>query len=1069
MSIRPRTVRVARAFAVAAFALLTAAATTAGALSASDRATVTLVVTDAQNGKAVPLASVALGGAEPLQGLTGATGRVVFDDVPAGTYFGSITKPGYRPTRFKSLRVEGGQHVTVSATLSKLEKVIATVVASSTKRVQFTSVSDTDAQTLASGSLGASLMQNPLVDGLSAANGAQSVSIEGHNPAQTGLYVDGVPIAPPGSITNLGSIGSDLFDSVDVKSAGALASGGAVDFQIPNPTLAFEVSGSGASSSFDSSRYAIFLRGTSGFLGYSFGHSTSGYDTNLSGDTYLDVSGLKYVHDQATLNQANVFKVRVPISATNVISASFLSSAYDADDYCNVMVGVLPCGYGPGNFSNQQLSSWQAKDALISGRTSAALTAFGSTLDGGEDQSNGYFAGLPNPLSAAYHAQSAGASVSASLYSTGSSQWSLSALTYGSRSSGTAQVALLSASAAPEAFGYGTVSLADSLYVTDRIETTVRAGFNGTTGARGALLIASDTTWQPSSNDKAAVSASAGTLFPQVTPVQGLSQTSALQFDCNAQVVYGTAPGSATPEPSEDADVRASLEHSFRGGVLTLTGYDQVLHGALLNGYIDGGAVAASLYPADYLNSIEAFYTSPFGCDRAASLDYADLALRQNVFGTALYQGVDVEGRVALGPRFLLQSYYTVTGARAASTAFGSTLSSATQIIGVPLQKGGILLDWRSGGDGTEIVGSLQHVSGNGPGYLPAYTTVGAGVRVRTERGDILFSASNLFDTFGQSFGSPQIGEVVGRVGAPALQLLGIPLQPRTFQVAYRLRVGRANESPATATDEDAGLPTSTSLFAAPLDRIAKADAFRINRQNPQCGPESLRFVDAIFSALEAYAAGPTVAVKQFPYGEVAYKRVAPDGTAAFLIGGDRPAIETALFACATVHVGTAAQAAALGAYVPTTADKNFDMVFMSRMGFYITYDKANVVQRNTTLATLPESVGPASVNPDPFRLLDGASCTADLRGAARYMLGQLNRYFTERSTTTLDGMTIVSHASPRPWYEITFDSANTIDALLGCAPVYGVSAQRAAALGIGSSPTGTLDFSPAVGLYEVR
>jgi hypothetical protein len=1032
--------------------------------------TLTISISDAQTGKPVALALVSLRGPAPFQGLTDGTGNVGFDNVPCGSYAALISKTGYLPTSIRTLTVPQAEDVKISATLSRLAKIIARVAVTSKPKPASTSVLSDGTQALVNGSTVGALQQSPLANTLLQSNGQTTLSIEGHDPSQTGLLVDGLPLAPQGALTNLASIGSDLFESVDViesKDSSELASGGAADFQIPNPTLQFQTAGLESYSSFDSSRDSLFVRGTSGFIGYSFGHSTNGYDSVLNGKSYLDVSGFRYAHDAATLNQANVLKLRFPTSATNVVTASWLSSTYYASDFCNELSGLLPCGVGPVAGSKQTINSWQVRDAAVTGRIGLDLAIFASAIDGSDDQNSASFLGEPDPLAVSYDARSRGATLKASLFSTGPSQWSLSALTYSSDTSGNAQLLnVLNAPVNAQSTGFFSVGIQDAVNAFSKVSIATRLGVNRTTGARSALFGAIDSTWTPSSRDKLIFSASAGSLFPAVFPASGLSQVSAIQFDCSSGTAYGSAPGSNAAQPSEDAQARATFSHSQQNFDVSVEVYGQILHGALLTGYIDGSAISPGQYPQGYLDQISAYYGSSFGCNQPTKLSYEDLALRESMFGTAVYQGANGRIRYSLGHGFLLDSYYAFTGAKGTATIVGSTLNPSTQLLGVPLQKMGALLDWKTPSDSTELAVSAQHVSANSLGYLPAHTAFSTGARFGTSHGDIELSVANIFNTFGETFGSPAIGETVGRVGAAPLQLIGLPLAPRTFQVAYRFRTG-ATSANATSSSQDQGLATSASVSAAPLTTLGRGDPFEINRSNDQCGPESLQFVEPFFSALRSYiGSGQISPVHQLPMGIRVYYRTTGAGRSAFLIEGTRPAVNAAIIACITLHAGSVEDAQHMGLYAPTTADPHNLVNFMPSLGFYAVFNKANSVVRHATIRPLSARKISTAVNESAFKLdANATSCSTDVRPAATYILNQLQQYFAASTRTPIEGLSILSHGTSNVWYELRFDDPHEAEALRSCAVIYDVTVHDARRYGISGSAD-NLNFYPAIGLY---
>ena len=62
----------------------------------------------------------------------------------------------------------------------------------------------------------------------------------------------------------------------------------------------------------------------------------------------------------------------------------------------------------------------------------------------------------------------------------------------------------------------------------------------------------------------------------------------------------------------------------------------------------------------------------------------------------------------------------------------------------MPLQKAGIVLDYKAPNSMLEWLADAQHVGTNNPNNLPAYTTYDAGVTAQLTRGTLTFAATNI-------------------------------------------------------------------------------------------------------------------------------------------------------------------------------------------------------------------------------------------------------------------------------------------------------------------------------------
>ena len=73
----------------------------------------------------------------------------------------------------------------------------------------------------------------------------------------------------------------------------------------------------------------------------------------------------------------------------------------------------------------------------------------------------------------------------------------------------------------------------------------------------------------------------------------------------------------------------------------------------------------------------------------------------------------------------------------------------------MPLQKAGIVLDYKAPNSMFEWLADAQHVGANNPNNLPAYTTFDAGVTAQLTRGTLTFAATNITNAYAGVFASP--------------------------------------------------------------------------------------------------------------------------------------------------------------------------------------------------------------------------------------------------------------------------------------------------------------------------
>jgi hypothetical protein len=1033
-----------------------------GALAEAGSASIVVVITDAQSGAPVPLAQVRLQGPTPLIGYSGRDGRVRFGPLEPGDYAGTVVRVGYRPTTIARFSVQPSSEVSLTVTLSRLIRIIGTVTVKARTPYDTDSVKRESAESVAAGSFTQALSWNPSLN-LNAGQGAfQSASVEGRSPAQSPLFSEGAPLVPVGTAANLQAINTDVFDSAQVSSG---PQGGALDFRLPDPTIAFSALGSASYASFDNSALFVGARGTAGYTGYSVGLADRINSDPVNGQRYLDQSGYDYFHNAESQTASAAAKFRAALAPGNVLSGTLVASHFDAPAYCSVYAGALPCGFGPGNYQRQTLSSWQVKDAIATQHAAFDVSLFSSSLHGLDDMESRVVNLVSMPLAAGYNATTSGASAHWSFRPGGAHVISMSATDFGTTTGGSATVGQTLPSIPAFHASYHDVALADAYDVSPTLNGTFTVGNNGVTGAPSLLHSSFVLTSTPNAHERITASYGAGALSPPIQIEGGFSDPTFLQFNCDTHTAFGLAPSQGF-QPGETIDARLSATEELPAAQFAVSIYRQVLHGAILDGLIDGAYVDQAPFPPGYLASVSSFYASPAGCAKPYTLSPSDLALTLQTYGTAVYEGGTIAARVALDRDTTLQTYYATTAAAGLVNIPGSTLSYGTQVLGVPLHKYGAAVDWRS----PEIEGILRlsHVAANNANFLPAYTTVDLAGVLHGQNGSVIASVTNLFNQFGYRLGSPAFAEPISVQGAQSVTPIAIPLLPRSFQIAYRAQLGATYQAPGTASNEESGLPTSTTFAALPL-AATPGDPFALATNNPQCGPESAALAKPVLEALRTYvSSGAFFPIKDLPNGQRAALRLGPQGRPAFLIAGTRAEVTAALFSCALVHAGMVTDAQRAGVYAFTTEDqKHYDLAFSLPIGFYVTLDARNIVSG----PVIPYRPLPSGEPKDPFATdTSSKSCTTEIRSAAEYVLGGLRSYFASLKSRSKvqppDGVSVIATNSSTVAYRLEFDDPTLQQMIEACGLVYSATPQQLLQRGLAPVGRGALIFAPSVGLY---
>lgn len=1024
--------------------------------AATGNTRLTITVTDAKTHSPIPLAKVTLRGESPLVGLTGVDGVVTFL-VDPGSYVGYLSKASYADTTIRDVRVESGTSVDLAATLSHEVGVIG-VVRTTARPSYDPHRTEIDGSARPGGDLVSSLGTNPDVFSAESAGNSNGFSIDGHAQSQSGLLLDGVPIARAGGSANLRAFPGGIFDAATSSGGSSVyGQGGTLDLHVPDPTLAYSYSAQARSGSIGQSASSGFVRGTIGFLGFSVGHASQGDVAVIDAAAYLDETGTFYTHRAASQSTADVLKLRVPVSSSNILTATFLSSLFTADDYCLFQVGVTPCGFGPGAFSGQRLRSYQAKDRSLIGSVSVAVGAFSSSVSGSDARPHRSFNGSSIPISIDFASLVRGYTLDASLYLNGRSTFSLQGLTFGTSGRGFATIGQVTAGATPEATSFTSLFMSDAIALSDRLSATLKVGTNKATGTRGTPAASAVALWNMNRRDRFTASLSTGTVSLPYDARQGLSDIASLTYDCRSGVAFGSAPGHSN-EASEATEARASLTHRDSVVNYDVSVYHQVLHGALVSGWTSASALPLGSVPVGYLGELQNVFQSPTICGSSA---FNNLVLTTQSEQTAIYDGATASAKVTAG-RVSFQPFYSYTRAVPVVSVIGTSIVHGSQLLGVPLNRFGAAVDWKTQSQRIEAAIVWRHVDGNNPTYLPAYDVFDIGATARG-RGQLSLTISNVFNRDARVLSGMPTSASSYVPGAGDVHPSATPLRPRTISLSYRLQTG-ASSRPTNEDSGDGLLPTSTEVVAPQIPDHPSQTPFAVDRNNSQCGPEQAVLAKAVLDALAGYvASGKYVPVYALPNGEKAILRKNTDGSPVLLISGTRAAVQIAIFSCSTFYAALAEDVRAHGGYVPNASEGvPYELLFAPSIGLYVTLDPKRTVRR-TTHATKFSGTPPT----DAFATSSTPDCPTELRGAVEYTLGKLRTYFNANSAVAPDGVTIVRHDDGTQWYSLKFDDPSIRDALESCAFISSLTDSEAQRFEIGvDRDNTTIDYAKRVGLY---
>jgi hypothetical protein len=386
-------------------ALCTLLALTETAIAAAASADVEIHVSDAASREPVRLARVLLVGGKTYAGYTDATGAATFTGVDEGQYRATVSHAGFTRIGSEPFDVSAGRRVLVDVAMARVvgPKVIG--------RVQTRSIPRLETTTIASGSIQEKLGGGSLAQALGGFSefgiGGGGFSIDGHDARETEVSIDGVPAGGAGSTgLDLRGLNLDLFSSASSSSTSQNVAGGTVALTTLEPTLAFQTSTTMSYGSDERTNLRFWARGTSGRIGYVYGHAAGGVNGPIDNLTYADASGLDYLHRSGSSARGDLAKIRIPLSVASAFTATFVSSRAAADIVCERFVGPLPCGFGPNNESVSRSSLAIGKLVFNGASSDGLLSVVRATGDSSEDLTRRLVNDTPAPAQTSSHSVS---------------------------------------------------------------------------------------------------------------------------------------------------------------------------------------------------------------------------------------------------------------------------------------------------------------------------------------------------------------------------------------------------------------------------------------------------------------------------------------------------------------------------------------------------------------------------------------------------------------------------------------------------------------------------------------
>ncbi|MFY9737444.1 MAG: TonB-dependent receptor [Candidatus Cybelea sp.] len=1105
--------------ALSLLCILTAAMAAVQAQSVSGE--IDIVVVDATTKHPLELARVLLDGPVITSEITESNGKVTFTDVPDGIYRARIVKRGYDSLTSASFEVLDGRVVTVSFALASETgglKVIGQVTAKASATISATSIDQNSAQRRLSTDLADALNK---LSGVSVSTSSddsdatQTISLEGHDPTQTQLTLDGIPLNAPGSAGNLGGFATDLFQGASVHMGPTLGGlGGSVNFSTLQPTLSWITQMQLSTGSYGRWNYSVAETGSEGKLGIAVQSVQRLYPSLADGDLFEDASGLDYVHDGDSTISGNVMTARYEFGDSNSVTGLFMNSTRNTNVICLRYNGdpqtTLPCGYGPNNTDGSNVQLYSLTDNALLGATQLQTSVFSLDNSSLYNQLARYVNGEPSPNGYSSDTKSTGYVVNATLPA--QERHTISFQAYGTSSE------FVTTPLVPQAFEfyngsqttqYSVLQATDTIHSNDKLTLAGSAGLSTATGNAGISELASAAaTWKPTTRDTYSASLALGGAAATQGRLQILSDPASLRFDCNGKVAFGSAPGEQ-PTRSSSNSVRVSYTHDLHGGNVSLTLYRQDQQGVLLPVNVNGVVLnQLGELPLGYLQQVQQIYNSPAGCNAPLQTPFTaqQLYMTTPIAGVQrVYQGAELTGFLTLG-NLVVEPYYNLTGAVANSSSYIFTNAYSITIPGqqlpnVPLQKAGLVLDYKAPHSMFEWLADAQHVSANNPNDLPAYTTYDAGVTAQLTRGTLTFAATNISNTYAGVFSSPANAVPYTTEGGYVIPNIARPLTPRTYSLTYSVKFGQGTVS-QTATAFHArgpgggggffggGGPGGTggaagsgrpgggqgggfrSLFS-PLPQTPPADPFAVGANPQTCSTENVGKARQLSAELKAYQVRIEAARTAAGYPATMPAPALADATVTYHALGTTYALAVTpkgsgmlrvVAGCMSLHIARADDVTQRKLYAASNPIFFVpQLTFMPAVGMYIVARQPQAGQEMFRVYKLP-----ATPPKEPFELRASTSCTGAVRNLATPSMAELAKHFGANAPTP--SWTITAHGSAGgTWYELEPGDPTVIPALMLCGRIAATTDAELASHGFAGKAVPELNYTPSLGLYLLR
>ncbi|MBV8370107.1 MAG: TonB-dependent receptor [Candidatus Eremiobacteraeota bacterium] len=1005
---------------------------------------------------------------------TDANGDLEFAEVPTGVYRVQAGAPAYKSSEVVTVNVQAGERSVVRFELAKRESALKTIGRVSTTRSRarpYSDVSRNGALAHVSENLYDALGKLPGVslDTLGDFGQGQALyGLEGHDPAQTAITLDGIPLNSPGSAFDASVLGGDLMSSASVSFGPAQGfSAGSVDFRTALPTrypLLDVVARAGASGS---SALTALARGSSGSLGYVVGGGETFSDLEITGQTFADWSGQTISHRGGSGSRTALAKLQYLAGSADTVSATFLRTDRAFTPFCPYATTVTRCSFGTaaagGSSTSILLTRWLGQRENFT----YDLAVFRTASSSATDLSARTIAGVPFPAASQTALEYGGGAARLSFAAGARSRFDLSFVNTSTqeRLGQSALGSSLSLSGTTRNDVVDVVAVRELSNTTRAtLRVTQRHGIDSRStsfGARADARLDANSTLSASAD----VGAGAGALS-----VTGLTSTpDFLNYLCAGRVAYGRL-GTVVSENDSTSTQRLAYTRTTPASAYSLVAFDQIAHNVPMR-YPVNGADLGFLDSSSFLTDANRIAHLPTVCPGSPPLTSQDIYLFGPMTGIdTRYSGLRAIGSVTKGP-IRVDPFVSLIRARLASTepfvtSPRSILRPGMQLFGVPYVQAGALVDYKNGP--LEVAANYRYYSENNSLDARAFGTLDVGAVFTSKRGAVTVRATNVTNALASSFAT------VGALSATTIDGRSIPLVARPFpgrriSVEYSTVLGVADRGAPTARAFTGGTETPRPVVGLPSGPVSAP--FALRNDNPACDFETAKKAEAFVAPLRAYyefrlrngtkgvPPPPALADTMVAYHDV------PNGYELEYTLRTIPLLSTVI-KCLHYRSVDEKDLTAAGLIGSATNYNGISFLFSSTYGFILptTKEKPSPPQYYAIGRAIPK---------DPFALTTAPSCSARYHDRAAALLANIRDELTRRglehpfSTDAFDVK--VGTKDSLPWVYLEFKSQFDLAAILNCGHISQGNRDELGNVNLGGAALPYLAFSPAYGFFFLR